>query len=203
MDDLQLDEKQRSALIKLNGRLDRDLLSMRNQSPESVAETLTRARATAEARLREVLTPSQQKRLRQIEWWTLGTRALVSPRLASALELSETQRDEIRRILAETRTTIRELSRKLQSGEAREAIEKQVVKSRTEEQRKIIAALTRRQQQQWINLLGKRIDLASLGRIKFKAPELSGTEQDWINSPPLSLQQLKGKVVALHFYAFA
>jgi hypothetical protein len=44
--------------------------------------------------------------------------------------------------------------------------------------------------------------VSKLGRVKFKAPELKGGDS-WINSPPLSLRQLKGKVVALHFYAFA
>lgn len=202
-DDLELDDKQRSALAGLNDELDRDLLAMRNKSPQFVNETMMRARSMAEAKLAQVLTPSQLKRLSQIEWWTLGTRALVSSRLSDALEMSPAQVSEIGEILAKTRSEIAELSKKLQAGESREAIEKQVVKVRTEGQRKVVAVLTQRQQQLWVSLLGKRIDLAKLGRVKFKAPELQSAANDWVNSPPLSLEQMKGKVVALHFYAFA
>jgi plasmid stabilization system protein ParE len=203
IDQLTLDDKQRDELSSLNDELDRDLLSMRNKSPKFVGETLTRVRETAEARLATVLTPAQLERLGQIELWTLGTRGLVSDRLSKALQMSESQVSQVRAILQETRSTVDELSKKLQAGESRESIEGRVRKERTDEQRKILAVLTRRQQQQWMSLLGKRLDLSKLGRVKFKAPELFGARQEWVNSPPLSLEQLKGKVVALHFYAFA
>ena len=62
--------------------------------------------------------------------------------------------------------------------------------------------LTRRQQQLWIELLGKKIEVSKLGHLRFKAPEFDG-QDGWFNSTPLTLRQLKGKVVALHFYAFA
>lgn len=203
IDDLALDDKQRDELSRLNDKLDRDLLSMRNKSPKFVAETMTRARKTAEARLDALLTPGQRQRLLQIELWTLGTRALVGDRLSNSLQMSESQVSQIREILQTTRGNIDELSKKLQSGESRDAIEAKVRKERTDEQRKIVAVLTRQQQQQWIAILGKRIDMSKLGRVRFKAPELLGAPKEWVNSPPVSLEQLKGKVVALHFYAFA
>ena len=51
-------------------------------------------------------------------------------------------------------------------------------------------------------MLGPKIDVAKLGRVRFNAPEIAG-ENVWINSAPLTIEKLKGKVIALHFFAFA
>jgi hypothetical protein len=40
-----------------------------------------------------------------------------------------------------------------------------------------------------------------LGFVKFKAPELDGKD-GWLNSEPLTMAQLRGRVVALHFWTF-
>jgi hypothetical protein len=37
--------------------------------------------------------------------------------------------------------------------------------------------------------------------MKIKAPEITGIEE-WINSKPLQLKDLRGQVVALHFWTF-
>ena len=50
-------------------------------------------------------------------------------------------------------------------------------------------------------LIGPRFDPSALGRVSFKAPELASGDE-WINSDALKLADLRGKVVALHFYAF-
>ncbi len=200
--DLELSDQQLQAVSALNDELDRDLLSMRNKPATQVDETMTRARSTAETRLASILKPGQQRRLKQVELWTLGTRAFLSDELPTSLQLSARQTSQIRDILQETRTALDELAKQLQSGKPRESLEEQSRKLRTDEQKQIVAVLSGQQRQQWIALLGKRIDLSKLGHVRFKAPELQDTNA-WINSPPLTLQQLRGKVVALHFYAFA
>jgi len=50
-------------------------------------------------------------------------------------------------------------------------------------------------------LVGKPFDLSRIVRVGAMAPELTGVNS-WINSPPLSLQGLRGKVVVVHFCAF-
>ena len=44
-------------------------------------------------------------------------------------------------------------------------------------------------------------DTPQLVAMKIKAPEIVGIEE-WINSKPLQLKDLRGKVVALHFWTF-
>ncbi|NUQ62174.1 MAG: hypothetical protein HUU20_06785 [Pirellulales bacterium] len=200
-DDLGLNARQRQTVRALNDELDGPLWAMRNQSAERIVETTREATATAKARLSSILARDQQQRLDQVELWTLGTRAFVLGDLPERLKLSEEQRQKIREVVSKTDASIDELGKKLQSGGSRESVEKEARSLRTDEQKQILAVLTRRQQQQWIALLGKRIEVARLGRVQFKAPELRGNGP-WINSAPLALEQLKGKVVALHFYAF-
>ena len=200
--DLQLNSRQRDEIGALNDALDVSLWSMRNKSAKHVTETTQKAIQTAQDRLSSILTASQRKRLGQIELWTQGMTAFAYEELPARLKLSDMQREKVRDIVKETKQAVDELVKKIQDGGSRQALEKQAKELRTDEQKKILGILSRSQQQQWIALLGKRIDVAKLGRVKFKAPELSQGDA-WINSSPTSFQQLKGKVVALHFYAFA
>ena len=60
----------------------------------------------------------------------------------------------------------------------------------------------RKQKQQWRSLIGRPAAVSEFGRgLKYKAPEFV-TGMTWINSPPLTMQSLRGKVVILHFYAY-
>jgi hypothetical protein len=201
-DELGLSAGQRQAIRAFNDQWDGPFWSMRNKSAQHIDETVQTATAEARNRLSSILTLDQQKRLVQIEMWTLGTKMLLRDDLVNNLEPSETQLKKIRQTLTDTQQAINDLSKRLESGESRESLEKEARALRADEQEQIVATLTRRQQQLWLALLGERIDVSKLGRVKFKAPELDG-QDGWINSPPLTLRQLKGKVVALHFYAFA
>ena len=71
----------------------------------------------------------------------------------------------------------------------------------TPEQEQILAALDDSQKVKLVELVGKKFDPGSLGRVSFKAPELSSGDR-WINSDALTMEDLRGKVVALHFWAF-
>lgn len=50
-------------------------------------------------------------------------------------------------------------------------------------------------------LVGPPFDVSQLGMVSFRAPDIAsgGT---WINSKPLTIKALKGKVVAVHFWTF-
>ncbi len=46
-----------------------------------------------------------------------------------------------------------------------------------------------------------RADAQQPAAMKIRAPELKGIDE-WINSKPLALKDLKGKVVVVHFWTF-
>jgi hypothetical protein len=200
-DELGLTTRQRQAVKALNDELDGALWSMRNKSPQHITQTLRATTEKSRERLASILTRQQQQRLTQIELWTLGMKSLLRDDVAEKLNLSEKQAEQIRETLRETQDAINELSKRLQAGESRESLEQEARTLRTAEQKEIVATLTSRQRREWLAILGEQIDASQLGRVKFRAPELDGRD-GWINSPPLTIQQLKGKVVALHFYAF-
>lgn len=135
------------------------------------------------------------------ELWTLGTRVFLRDALPDQLQLSETQRSEIRGTINKTQEAINKLVERIRAGESGESFEDQGRGLWAKVQREIAALLSDGQRAQWRTLLGKRIDVSKIGYVKFRAPELVGAE-GWINSTPLTLKQLKGKVVALHFFAF-
>jgi hypothetical protein len=131
---------------------------MRNKSAQHVTETIQKAAATAKTRLASVLTPAQQRRLDQIELWTLGTRAFAGDDLPKKLGLSPDQLAEIRDTVKQTRESMGELRKKLQAGGSRKSLDEEARKLRADEQQKIVAALSREQQQQWMALLGNGIE---------------------------------------------
>jgi thiol-disulfide isomerase/thioredoxin len=65
----------------------------------------------------------------------------------------------------------------------------------------VLSLLRPEQQSKLTSLFGPRFDLARVTRVGCQAPELVGVEA-WINSPPLTLEKLRGKVVVVHFWAF-
>lgn len=200
-DDLKLNAEQRQIVAALNDELDGPLWSMRNKSAQRMDETRRRVTATARSRLSSILAPDQERRLEQIELWTLGLKAFTQDGLPEKLRLSEDQRQEIRTTVTDMLAAVNDLAEQLQPGQPRQPAENAARRLQTDAQKVILATLTRRQREAWMSRLGKRIDVAELGRVKFKAPEIHGRE-DWINSPSLDAKQLKGKVVALYFYAF-
>ncbi len=201
-DDLKLDTRQREAVRKLTDELDVAIWSMRNKSRDHVAKTMTTSMAKAKSAMSTILTREQFHRMDQIVMWTIGMKAFTRDSIVEKLSLSSDQRKQIEETLTATAKSIEELTKQLKSGTSRKSVEKKARELRIDEQRKILAVLGRQQRQLWFAMLGRRIDVAKLGRVRFKAPEIVG-ENEWVNSPPLTLEKLKGKVVALHFFAFA
>ena len=66
---------------------------------------------------------------------------------------------------------------------------------------RITAILTRPQRATARQLLGPPLDGSKLGYIKLRAPELQG-QDGWLNSKPLTMSQLRGQVVVLHFWTY-
>lgn len=199
--DLHVTPKQRDAIQALNDKLDPALWSVQNKGKEALASHMHQSAATARERIASILNREQQRRLAQIELWTTGPRAFLADDLPTRLQLSDAQRQTIRDRVNQTQQEVLDLHKQVQEGGDIQAAEKKAARLQADLQREILAKLSDRQKQDWMDLLGRRIDLAALGHVTFAAPELTD-EPDWINSPPLSSAELNGKVVALHFYAF-
>ncbi|MCA9217563.1 MAG: hypothetical protein KDB27_31055, partial [Planctomycetales bacterium] len=199
---LDLTKKQRVDLQSLNDKADPKIWMIRNRSAEEAANVNGKLIAITRREIKKVLDDQQLERLFQIEMWTQGVRSLLRDDVITSLRISKSQATEIQGIIAASEVQKADLRKKLQSGGDHAKLNQQYKDVQIGEQEQILKILTQPQQQQWVAMLGPRVELNKLGRVKFKAPEFPKSAS-WINSPELTLDKLKGKVVALHFYAFA
>ena len=155
----------------------------------------------AKAQLRDVLKPKKQWRLPEIWLQVQGARPLLRKEVADRLELDQRQRREIGSIVADTRRDFVQVQREGKTDTSSQTPQQQITRLRSAERKQIVATLNQVQRRQLRAMLGSRFDQSRLGRVALKAPELVSTD-DWFNTSPLSLEQLRGNVVAMHFWAF-
>lgn len=130
-------------------------------------------------RLRSVLANRQLDRLDQLVVQAEGIRAILAPRVAGALKLTAGQQERVGTILGSP-------------AHGADGVEAE---------RRARAVLTLPQQNALASLMGVSFDLSRVPQVVCKAPEVQGVTE-WINSPPVTLEQLRGKVVVVHYYAF-
>lgn len=199
--DLQLSNTQRKQLQTLNDRLDGPLLAQRNWPAESATKQVRELLVETEEATAKLLSAEQQRRLRQIQLRVRGAACLADDSVAATLELSADQRESIRKTLDKTSRQVADLRTQAQAGKPREPLEQEYQRLRQDERQQLVQSLTAGQKEQLTRLLGNSFDLKKLGKVAFKAPELlPGGE--WLNSPPLRLADLRGKVVAVHLWTY-
>jgi hypothetical protein len=200
-EDLGLTAAQRESLGLINAEVDGPLLALRNWPAERAEAKITQLIEQTRAAADKILTADQQQRLSQIMLRVRGIKLVLTPKVAERLRLSEQQRTGIQKTLDDAAETLQDLRKRLQDGESPQQIETLAREARTTEQTQILDALSNEQKQLLWELLGRTFDSSRLGQVSFKAPEFSDSA-GWINSQPLHLEDLRGRVVAVHFWAF-
>ena len=201
-DDLGLTQEERGRLIEINRSFDGELLATRNMPAEKSQERIVRVMAESEDQVAKLFSGQQQSRMRQIAYRLKGMPFVLDPQAAEQMKLTSRQKTKIESIVTEAKEEISGLdSRTYQGKEAHQKSQKAIAAALKKEHQAILGTLTDSQKQRLVALVGRTFDSGRLGHVSFKAPELS-TGDEWINSKPLQLADLRGKVVALHFYAF-
>lgn len=155
------------------------------------------------AELLGVLDGDQLERLEQLQNQALGTRMIVRDAAAAKLRLSGEKRAELYGVFRETDRKVAELQERQRSGDLG-AVEagRQVAKLQTEERKQFVAAMSNEQQRMLSSLTGPSFDFSSVKRMYPFAPELTSDGSSWLQGTGVDLEGLRGKVVAIHFYAF-
>jgi thiol-disulfide isomerase/thioredoxin len=174
--ELGLDRSQMDALRAAVAKVDQPLWLLRDVPVDKCAKKLEELRVQLRKGVDAALTAEQLQRFEQLVMQARGAKALVAPDVAERLNLSDEQRELFKQIVSET-------------------------KQGSVEMKKVVAVLSPEQQAILVTMFGKRFDLSRVSQIGCLAPELRGVDA-WINSEPLSLAALRGKVVVVHFWAF-
>jgi len=146
-----------------------------------------------------ILSVQQWDRLNQIALQARGIDAFLDPQTVAKLNISTEQYNNIKTLLnvsyqilasLQTNTTI-------PSESIRAA---RIMQLQAESKQSVLALLNPAQRQALSTLLGRPFDLSKIRRIVCRAPEFK--VDTWLNSQPLTMAELKGKVTVVHFYAF-
>lgn len=198
--ELRLNTQQLDGVQSGIAEVDESFWRLRDVPVSKCSEQLDGLLAKLRHNLKRELTASQLDRLDQIMLQARGWKALVSPEIAERLRLSEDQVSKVRKLLADVQSTGEQSTLDLDSHSDAE-LKTIRAKLRTADAKRFADVLTKRQQDQYIELLGKAFDLGSVTPVGCVAPELREVT-GWINSQPVTLKQLRGRVVVVHFWAF-
>ncbi len=200
--DLKLSREQLLGLTRLNHGFDHDLLASRTWPPDKAQGRLSEVMAATKEHLTDSFTREQLVRLQQLTYRTRGIRFVLLPAVVEKLALTDTQRSQIEKIVEESQTQRDAIQKQLLDAKLPYAdAEHASIKIQTDEQKQIIELLNPDQQRKLVDLIGPAFDLQQLGSVTFSAPDIPATGT-WINSSPQRLRDLRGRVVAVHFWTF-
>jgi len=166
--------------------------------PKQWAE-LDRLEALTRQWMSRQFTASQRQRMQQLEWQSLGSRMLLRKDFAKALALTPDQQKQFAEIARATEQA--QKTAQAAGGSSPAPSGESLANAIQAEREGVQRILNPEQQRRFAQVVGKSFPTEKLKRIYPMAPELEPTD-DWINSKPLTLKSLRGKVVLLHFYAF-
>jgi len=143
----------------------------------------------------------QQKRLQQLEYYAQSGRMLLRDDVSKRIGLQATQLAKLAELARATDVAQQKLSRS-QFGDPEIAATQATLTENVKAERAALAKFVRPEQRQKLSdLLGPAFDPTKLKRIYAMAPEFIEVKH-WVNCEPLTIRELKGKVVIVQFYAF-
>lgn len=201
-EELQLADDQTEKISAALPEIDGPWFRSRNLPAEQQRAEQQRLTKALEQELARILNPPQIERLKQLRCQALGTRMFVRDSVIKRLALTPQQRTALFAAFVATDQQSAEIQQQLRAGKLDgQAAADQVQQLKAQERETIVAQLTDDQKQQLAGILGKPFDFQRVQRIYPQAPELTTDGVRWVQGGPLRLTDLRGKVVAVHFYA--
>jgi hypothetical protein len=201
--ELQLTAAEEGPLAAFAASVNEEAWKLRDLVPEAGVgnDAVQKLNELVESSLAKLLTAAQNERLDQIVLQVHEPAAIAGPKVADRLSLSGDQVDQVANLWAATQSGLKDLRHQMSDSKDHAELYRQAEKLRSDLKRDVLAVLTPVQHNRWMALQGKPVDLTKMQMLTALAPELRDVEA-WINSPPLTLAQLRGQVVALHFWTF-
>lgn len=199
--ELKLNDQQIAALESYFREHDGVWFRARNLPADKNHQELVRLEKELWTWVKQNWEPKQVQRLEQLELQAQAARMFLRADVAQKLRLSTMQTSQLLQLATTTDSAQKTFQSARLKGEDTAKLEEQLKRALEAEQKGPAEVLTGEQRKMFSDLVGPIFNTQALKRIYPMAPEFApGTE--WINSSPLNLESLKGKVVLVHFYAF-
>ena len=146
-------------------------------------------------------TEEQRHRLEQLECYAQGSRIFLRSDMAKRIGLQTSQQQRLA-VLARATDESKLALANTQFGDPQLKSLQLNAENASKAEREALTKVIRPEQWQKLkSILGDPFDATTLKRIYALAPEFASVER-WVNSSPLTMRELRGKVVLVHFYAF-
>lgn len=199
---LKLTDAERERVTGVLDRVDGQWWRSRIMQDAERIDTVRRLTQEVKDELRQFLSPKAFSRLLQLERQALGTRMFLLDDVAADLTLSSITMDKMRAIAVEIDGKASEIQKRAQAGEHSEQVEAEKKELAKRELSAIVGLLSNENKARIKGLVGEPFDFSQVQRTYPRAPELVAAPEHWLQGSPISLAELRGNVVAVHFYAF-
>jgi peroxiredoxin len=199
--ELKLSDAQVASLEALFQEIDGTWFRARIKPAEQQREIISQLEARVRQLVMRIGTREQLRRLTQLEYRAQGTRMLLRDDLGRMIGIQPEQRQKLVDLATAVDKATKDLQTATMKNEPTGSLQATLSQLSRAEQSAPQTLLNQQQFRKLSQLIGSPFDTSKLSRIYPMAPELESV-QHWINSRPLTLKQLRGKVVLLHFYAF-
>ncbi|MCU0877074.1 MAG: redoxin domain-containing protein [Pirellulaceae bacterium] len=198
--DLALSAPKQAAFRAALDPLDLRLFPLRNRPAAEAAAGLNQIVADTRQAMQQVLTTQQAARLDKIVARQLGVRWVQLAPVRRELAVTSEQQASIDEAVERGQQALAKL-RAESTGKSPEELNQAGLAILNRQRDEVLAILSTAQKRQWGSQIAGDFDVAKIGQTRFKVPELISAPDQWRNSPPLSLAELRGKVVVVHFFA--
>lgn len=150
-----------------------------------------------------ILSSRHLDRLNQLERQALGTRMLLRDDIMRELNIDSQTQQKLVNAFARTDANSATVQAKLKKGDIdRKKAASEQSKLQAVERKLLADQLSEQQRAKLAKLTGTPFNFTGVKRTYPLAPELTNEGATWIQGGPLKLDDLQGKVIAVHYYAF-
>jgi hypothetical protein len=168
-DELKLSDEQVKKAKELSDKQRESFGGLRNLGQEERRTKMQEQAKATDKAVTELLKPEQLKRVKQISLQQQGGRALSNPEVATALKLTDEQKDKLKTIQEETRTA---RGQRGQRGQRTEEERKKLEEARKATNEKMMNILTGEQKTKLKELTGEPFK-GEITRPQFRRPQTS------------------------------
>ncbi|MBB3209835.1 peroxiredoxin [Rhodopirellula rubra] len=201
--ELRLDESGTQQVEEAIAEVDPRWWTSRIQPPEQQQAEIKELTEQLRERLSNLLSEDQYRRLTELERQAHGTRMVRRADIVSSLKITPTQQSKFEKLFTDTDAEVAIIQKEL--GEKTinaEQAAREIATEQRNERQGLLDILTTDQQSKIGSLVGSTFDFSQVKRTYPRAPDFITEGAEWLSEETAQMPELRGKVVAVFFYAF-